>query len=186
MTFYSANQIRSTPSRNSFRSDKWFNDVQTRRAFFLSGNPPTCTSITAIESTMVVNRIYDGCARWRIPRIPTRPSWWKGRGSKLDSNLNSAAWPMTNQFYCFICSEIKLYTVWILILFEFFLGLFKVPKLRQAKQKFQSSSPSLKTRVTIARGPQKAPRCNLFLEASISDNYPNCWSSCSYATIIIT
>ena len=76
-------------------------------------------------------------ARWKAGARSWTQTW----------TLPPDQWPTS--FYCFICSEIKLYTVWILILFEFFLGLFKVPKLRQAKQIFQSSSPSLKQEYTV-------------------------------------
>ena len=56
------------------------------------------------------------------------------RGSGLDSNLNSASWLMS-------CKD---FSAWInYVVFEFFSDQLKMPKLRQVKQLFQSSSPRL-------------------------------------------
>ena len=63
-----------------------------------------------------------------------------GRGSNLDSNLNSAFWPTS-------CMALMLWNPWInCVEFEFFSGLLKMPKLRQGMSCFQPSCPRLPVR----------------------------------------
>ena len=60
-----------------------------------------------------------------------------GRGSNLDWNLNSAAWPTS----CLRSGFCLLQNLWInCVEFDFFLGPFKMPMLRPAVKRFQPSS----------------------------------------------
>ena len=98
------------------------------------------------------------------------------RGSNLDSNLNSAAWPTGCKG--FICSKIPEKSVWSL---KFFLGTLKTPKLRTGLSWYQLSSTRLFPKVWFSSFlPQREVNFKFFSSLERTAQVASCFESSLY------